>query len=220
MKPSKSRFSMASRAGRAGSHRFGRCIAFIAAIVVGACASTQLDAQWVDPNVQPNLLRGAPTLVVCDAADAVVRQICQDQLAGEVVARGGSPVFAAQNIEIASDRPIDAQLLPAARGAGARALMVVTIAPAVTDVSPGFSVGIGGFGFGGGRSGVGVGVAAPIGGGRVTTGYSANARVTDVADGRLVWTARSTAPPSSDLSAQLAELSKSVMAAADKSGLF
>ena len=161
-------------------------------------------------------------LIACDAADAVVRQICQDQLAGEVVARGGSPVFAPQNIEISPDRPVDAQLLPAARSAGARALMVVTIAPAVTDVSPGFSVGFGGFGFGGGRSGVGRRrVAAPIGGGRVTTGYSANARVTDVAE----WTARvdgafATAPPSSDLSAQLGELSKSVMAAADKSGLF
>ena len=192
---------------------------FMAAALAG-CASTQLDAQWVDPQAQPGLLRAAPTMVACDAAGAVVRQICQDQLAGEIVARGGSPVFAPQTIEIAPDRPVDAQLLPAARSAGAKALLVVTIAPAVTDVSPGFSVGFGGFGFGGRGGGVGVGVAAPIGGGSVTTGYSANARVTDVSNGRLAWTARSTAPPSSDLTAQLGELSKSVMAAADKSGLF
>ena len=194
--------------------------AFVVASALVGCASTQLDAQWVDPQAQPGLLRSAPTLVACDAADAVVRQICQDQLAGEVVARGGSPVFAPQTIEIAPDRPVDAQLLPAARSAGAKALLVVTIAPAATDVSPGFSVGFGGFGFGGRSGGVGVGVAAPIGGGSVTTGYSANARVTDVSNGRLAWTARSTAPPSSDLTAQLGELSKSVMAAADKSGLF
>ena len=56
----------------------------------------------------------------------------------------------------------------------------------MTEVSPGFSVGFGGFGFGGRGGGAGVGVAAPIGGGSVATGYSANARVTDVSNERLV----------------------------------
>ncbi len=97
--------------------------------------------------------------------------------------------------------------------------MVMTVAVAANDVSPGFSIGIGGFGFGRG-SAVGASVAAPIGGGRVTTGYSANARVTDVASGKLVWTARATTPPSSDVGAQVTELSKTVVGAADKAGLF
>ena len=79
--------------------------------------------------------------------------------------------------------------------------------------------GIGGFGFGS-RSGGGVGVGIPVGGGRVSTGYSANGRVTSVADGRLVWTAKATTPPSSDLDAQLSELSKAVVDAAATSGLF
>ena len=60
----------------------------------------------------------------------------------------------------------------------------------------------------------------PIGGGRVTTGYTANTRLTDVQSGRLVWTAKATAPPSGDVNAQIGELSKSVLGAADKTGLF
>ncbi len=199
-------------------------LAVAAAVAVGglgACASTpQVDAQWSDPALaNSNYLRGARVLVACDAFELVIKQICQDQLASEVVARGATPVFPGANVAIATDRSVDAQLLPAAREAGAKALMVMTVVVAVNDVSPGFSLGIGGFGFGRG-SGVGVGVAAPIGGGRVTSGYSANARVTDVSNGRLVWTAKATAPPSSDINAQMGELAKAVLGAADKSGLF
>ncbi len=197
-------------------------LAAAAAALLGACASTpQLDAQWTDPQLgaQPGFLHGATVLVACDAYDLVVRRLCQDQIAGEVVARGATPVFAAPDTALGTDRAVDGQLMPAARSAGAKALMVVTIAPALTDVSPGFSIGIGGFGFGR-SSAVGVGVTAPIGGGRVTTGYSANGRVTDVATGRLLWTARAVTAPSPDINAQLGELSKTLLGAADKTGLF
>ena len=190
-----------------------------AALLVGCASTPQLDAQWSDPSLGPSFLRGARVLVACDAYEVVVRQICQDQLAGEVVARGATPVFLAPGYPVATDRSVDAQLLPAAREAGAKAMMVMTVAVAVNDVSPGFSIGVGGFGFGR-HSGVGLGVEAPIGGGRVTSGYSANGRVTDVPSGRLVWTAKATSPPSSDLNAQMGELSKAVLGAADKAGLF
>jgi hypothetical protein len=190
------------------------------AALLAACASTpQLDAQWSDAALGPNLLRGARVLVACDAAELVIRQICQDQLAGEVVARGATPVFVAPEFAVATDRSIDPQLLTAARSADAKALLVMTVAVAINDVSPGFTLGIGGFGFGGHSAG-GVGVSAPIGGGRVTSGYSANGRITDVTSGRLVWTAKATAPPSSDINAQMGELSKAVLGAADKAGLF
>ena len=189
-------------------------------LVLTACASgPQVDAQWSDAQLGAGYLRGARVLVACDAAELVLRQICQDQLAGEVVARGASPVFAAPSFAVATDRALDGQLLPAARDAGAKAVMVMTVAVAVSDVSPGFSIGIGGFGMGRNSAG-GVGVSAPIGGGRVTSGYSANGRVTDVASGRLFWTAKATATPSSDLNAQMGELSKTVLGAADKAGLF
>ena len=190
------------------------------ALLLGACASgPSLDAQWRDPALGAGFLRGARVLVACDAGEAVIRQVCQDQLAAEVVARGATPVFVAPETPIAADRSIDAQLLPAARSAGAKAMMVMTVVVAVNDVSPGFSIGIGGFGFGR-NSAVGLGADVPIGGGRVTSGYSANGRVTDVGNGRLVWTAKATSPPSKDVGAQMSELSKSVLGAADRDGLF
>jgi len=197
----------------------GASVALSAALVAGCSSTPQLDAQWSDSSLGPGFLRGARVLVACDAFEVVVRQICQDQLAAQVGARGATPVFLAPGYPVATDRSIDAQLLPAAREAGAKALMVMTVAVAVNDVSPGFSIGIGGFGFGP-SGGVGVGVQAPVGGGRVTSGYSANGRVTDVPTGRLVWTAKATSPPSSDINAQMSELSKAVLGAADKAGLF
>ena len=194
--------------------------ATLAAGLLAACASSaQLDAQWRDPGLGSNFLRGARVLVACDAYEVVIRQICQDQLAGEVTARGATPVTVPPATALFTDRSIDAQLLSAARDARASAMLVMTVAVAVNDVSPGFSIGIGGFGFGR-HSGVGVGVDAPIGGGRVTSGYSANVRVTDVANARLVWTAKATSPASSDVGAQMGELSKAVLGAADKAGLF
>ena len=194
--------------------------ATLAGGLLAACASSpQLDAQWRDPGLGSNFLRGARVLVACDAYEVVIRQICQDQLAGEVTARGATPVTVPPATALFTDRSIDAQLLSAARDARASAMLVMTVAVAVNDVSPGFSIGIGGFGFGR-HSGVGVGVDAPIGGGRVTSGYSANVRVTDVANARLVWTAKATSPASSDVGAQMGELSKAVLGAADKAGLF
>jgi hypothetical protein len=200
--------------------RTGASIFIAAAAALAGCATgPQLDAQWSDPSLGPNLLRGARVLVACDAQELVVRQICQDQLANEVVARGATPVFVPPETLIMTDRSIDAQLLTAARQAGAKAMMVMTVAVAVQNVSSPFTIGIGGFGFGS-SGGAGVGVSAPVGGGHVSSGYSANGRVTDVTSGRLVWTAKATSPPSGDVNVQMAELSRAVFGAADKAGLF
>lgn len=191
-------------------------------MLLAACTSTpQLGAQWTDPSLgsQSALLRSTKVLVACEAADVAIRQVCQEQLAAEVVARGATPVFAATDTPLTNDRSVDGQLVPGARTAGAAAVLVVTLTPASVDASPGFSIGIGGFGLGR-NSALGVGVAAPIGGGRVETGFAANGRITEVASGRLVWTASAAAPPSSDLNAQFAALSKAVLDAAEKSGLF
>ena len=202
--------------------RFSVATTLVSVGLLAACASTpQLDAQWTDPSLgaHSSLLRGAKVLVACDAFDVAVRQVCQDQLASEVVARGATPVFVAANTQLLTDRALDNQLLPSARTADAKAVLVVTLTPASADVNSGPSFSIGGFGFGRG-SAVGVGVSAPLGGGRVTTGFAANGRVTDVSTGRLVWTASAAAPPSADLSAQFAALSKVVLDSAEKAGLF
>ena len=194
------------------------CVAALG-VLAGCAGAPRLEAQWSDPSLAPGLLRGARVLVACDAAELVVRQICQDQLSGEVVARGATPVFVAPGFPLATDRAVDAQLLPAAREAGAKAMLVMTVAVVVNDISPGLSVGIGGFGLGR-HGGAGFGIGAPIGAGTVSSVYSANGRVTDVASGRLVWTAKATAAPSSDVNAQMGELSKTVLGGAEQAGLF
>jgi hypothetical protein len=203
-------------------HIAATALAVATTALLTACASgPTVTTQWTDPQLgaRSGLLRGARVLIACNADDRTVLQICQDQLAAEVVARGATPVLAAADTVLTNDRAIDGQLLPSARRDNARALFVITLAPASTERSPGLSIGIGGFGIGR-NSGVGVGVSAPVGGGRVTTGYAANGRVTDAGSGRLVWSATASAPPSADLPAQFAALAKTVVGSADQAGLF
>ena len=191
------------------------------AALLAGCATTQVDAQWRNVDLPPSYLLGASVLVTCETGEQVVKRICEDQLGADLRARGVRVLVAAPGA-LPSGVPVgatDVQYLPLARENGAKAVFSVSVGPAAQTVSQGVSLGIGLGGFGRGVGG-GVGVSAPIGGGRVTSGYSANGRVTDVASGRLFWTAKATAPPSSDVNAQMGELSKAVLGAADKAGLF
>lgn len=196
--------------------------ALVSALLLGGCASTRLDAQWVDPQLGGGAsLRGAKVLVACEAFESVVKQICQDQLAAEVTARGAVPVYAPRVVNPEPGRPLPAeQYFAAAREAGAKAVLSATVMLAARDLSPGMSIGIGGFGIGTGRVGVGGGVSVPIGGGQPTAGYATDNRITDVASGRLLWTAKASTPPSADINAQLGSLARTALGAAEKSGLF
>jgi hypothetical protein len=196
--------------------------ALASAAALAGCASTQLDAQWTDPQRGVVSLRGARVLVACEAVEAVIKRLCLDRLAEEVVARGATPVIAPQSdLERGPLRaPNDEPYLAAARAAGARAVLAASVAPTTTRAGPGFSVGLGGFGSIGAGGYGGIGVSAPIGGGRRVAGYSANARITHAESGRLLWTARASSPPSSDVNSQLAELAHTVLEGAGSAGLF
>ena len=197
------------------------CAASLAcAALLAGCAAPAVDAQWRNVDLPASYLRGAIVMVSCETADELLRRICEDRFVADLRAHGVTPVLPAPG-SVAAPQPgiADAQYLPAARSSGAKAVLSVTVGASSASVSPGVMLSIGGFGFGR-NSGGGVGVSAPIGGGQVSNGYSANSRVTDAASGRLMWSARASAPPSGDLNAQLAELSKSVLDAADKAGLF
>lgn len=191
-----------------------------AAAALTGCASTVVDTQWRSVELPGSYLRGAKVMVSCEVRDELLRRICEEQVSAELSARGATPVFAAPG-SVAAVQPgiADAHYLPAARDSGAKAVLSMTVGASTTAVSPGMMVSIGGFGFGRHSAG-GIGVSAPIGGGQVSNGYSANGRVTDVASGRLMWSAHASTPPSSDVNAQLAELSKGVLDAAGKAGLF
>lgn len=187
---------------------------------LAGCASTIVDTQWRNVELPPNYLRGATVMVSCETGDDVLRRICEERVTADLRLRGATPVLAAPGSVPPSQPGVaDAQYLPAAASSGAKAVLSVTVGASSASVSPGVTLSIGGFGFGR-SSGGGIGVSAPIGGGQVSNGYSANGRVTDVASGRLMWSARASAAPSGDVNSQLAELSKSVLDAAEKAGLF
>lgn len=189
----------------------------VAAVLLGGCASTQLEAQWSDPQRPPNVLRGARIMVACEAPDLVLKRICQDQLSSEVVARGGAPVAAPEGGAAPSGAEPN---LAAARSAGARAVWTHSVSVASSGGGSALSIGLGAFGIGGGSVRGGVGVSAPIGGSTANYGFALNSRVTETSSGRLLWTARATSPASNDVTAQLTELTRSVFGAADKAQLF
>jgi hypothetical protein len=191
-----------------------------AGLLLAGCASTVVDAQWRSTELQPGYLRGATVLVTCETGELVIKRLCEDRVVADLAARGVRAVLPAPGDGAAAPAGVgDVHHLPAARSSGARAVFSVSVGLASQSVSPGFTVGIGGFGFGRHSAG-GIGVSAPIGGGQVSQGYAANGRVTDAASGRLMWTARASSPPSSDVNQQIAELSKSVLDAAGAAGLF
>jgi len=194
----------------------------LAALGVAACTSPpQREAQWIDPAIgmQSRLLRGEKVLVACDAYDAALRQICQEQLAREVEAHGVSVVTVPPGTVLLNDRELDGQLVATAASLEAKAVFTMTLTPATASAGSGASLGLGGFSFGGG-GGAGVGLSVPLGGSATTTGFAANGRVTAVESGRLVWTATSVASPTADLNGQMLLLSRSLLDSARGAGLF
>jgi len=191
--------------------------------VIAGCATTQVNVQWSDPQFAGRSLRGERVLVVCDAPDIAIRNICQDQVAAEVRVSGATPVISADAGLTVGPPPANDKTLAAARAAGAKAILGSTIGPDVTVVSPGSSVGfgLGGFGGSGGTvTGGSVGIGFPIGGGQATTGYTANMVLTDVATVRVMWTSKVTAPGSQNVGAQIGDLARVGVEAARTAGFF
>jgi hypothetical protein len=189
-----------------------------AALLLAACAtSAKVDAQWVDPQLKGRSFAGKRVLVVCEASDQTLRRLCEEQLASEVIAFGGSVTRAAEGAPL----PDAAAHLPAAGKAGAVAVVRGVVTPSAQSFNPGpqFSFGVGGWGGGSSSVGGGVGVSVPAGAGSVSTGYGIDLGITDVSTGRLVWSAKTTTPPSSDVGAQMVDLARTSMTAARAAGV-
>ena len=209
----------------AAKARIAACALAPALLLLAGCASTKLAAEWTDPQFQGRSLRGTKVFVVCETPEPAIKLNCEQQMALEVTAVGATPVKPEPTDAAPASQPQAAeQYLSAARSAGAETVLNSAIAPDATVVNPGPSVGfgIGGFRMGGGGGGVGtsVGMSAPVGSGQVMTGYAANSTLTDVASGRLMWTAKATTPPSKDVNEQMAKLAKAVADGAQKAGFF
>jgi hypothetical protein len=192
------------------------------AMLLAGCSTTRLDATWTDPQAAAGApLQSGKVMVACEAYEPVVKQLCEDRMASELVAHGAQVVSAPQVANSTPGRPVaDAQLLAAARTDGATTVLITTITSTSSAPSgSGLSVGLGGFGIGGGHVGGGVGVSVPIGGGQTAVGYSANTKLMDLT-GKPLWTAMASAGASSNVSTQVDELSRTLVSAADKAGLF
>ncbi|HKO69289.1 MAG TPA: hypothetical protein VJU53_15935, partial [Burkholderiaceae bacterium] len=53
-----------------------KAIAGASVLLLGACASTRMDAQWSNPDYQGKAARGGPVLVACEAQDLTLQRIC------------------------------------------------------------------------------------------------------------------------------------------------
>jgi hypothetical protein len=202
--------------------------ASLATTLLAGCATTQLGAQYVDPQFPRQSLRGAAVLVVCDAAEPAYRLLCEEKFSARLADLGAraltDPSLARQ---VPPNEEVPQAYLSAAQTAGARAVLNVKLAPDYAQPNPlsSFSIGIGGWsGSGGyyhGGSGVGggVGVSVPVGAAGATTGLAALATLADVPGGRVIWTAKATTP-AADAAAQLDSLAKVLGEAVKQQGIF
>lgn len=190
--------------------------AALAVVQLAGCATPQLEAQWSNPQVAARSLQGQRLLVACEAPELTLQRLCEERMAAEVVAQGGTPVLVQELVVT----PGSDAYVSAARSTGSAAALVVRVSEADARVSGPVSVGLGGFGFGGGGVVGGLGVSVPLGGGRTTIGYATSARLVQVPGGQLMWTARASAAPSNDPAAQLAELARTTLDGAQKAGWF
>ncbi len=194
-------------------------------LAAAGCATTELGAQWTDPQFQGRSLRDTTVLVVCEAPNAAVKRLCQDRLAAEVVAHGATASIAPDDLPnpVPGREQATRAYLPAARAAGAQAVLSAAVVSEMLPLRPsGPTVGIGVGGFGSGRIGVGggIGISLPIGGGGPAYRQGLNGALTDVASGKLMWSGTATAGESGDARAQLSELTRAVAEAAQKAGFF
>lgn len=198
----------------------------LAAICLAGCATTQLDAQWTNPDYGGRSLRGAPVLVACEAQEPTLQRICEDQVAGQIAALGGTPTRATQ-LAGSNAAPVDGTdpYLAAARRVGARVILRTTLATGVVVAAPaGPTIGIGVGGGSGGYRGGGVGgfggISFPVGGTRVSNAYTSETALIDAASGALMWSARATSSATQDATSQIAELAKVAAAAIRQAGFY
>ncbi len=200
-----------------------RLVFLSAAVLLSGCATTQMDAQWTNPDYQGRNVRGASVLVACEAPDLTVQRICEDQLAAAVSARGAKPTLNSQLPTTGSPAGND-PYLAAAKRVGARAIVRMTLSagqPIAVDSGPSIGIGVGG-GSGGYRGrgfGGGVGIGFPIGGSRVSQAFGAETALIDPANGATMWSGRASSSTAQNVTGQITELAHATIEALQGTGL-
>jgi len=196
-------------------------LVFALPLMLAACATTRTDSDWHDPAFAGRSIKGQRVLVICEADVETLRRNCEDQIAGQLRTAGATAVVDPQRGSSGTDEAQrQATYSRLASHNGTSLILQAILLPDSAIANPGPSIGFGIGGFGGSRSGVGggVGVSVPVGGGRVDTGYAADARLTEVEGGKLMWAAKVAASPSSKLDVQLGDIARAMVESLRKAG--
>lgn len=193
----------------------------LAACLLTACATPQMEAQWRDPQFGARSLQGRAVLVVCRGLDVTIERICEDRLAADVQSIGVRVVRAELPLEAAAGPAAGEALLRAARDVRAGAVLAMWLERSYATASPsGGSVGIGIGGGSGGWSGTGgaIGITLPLGG--LVPALASGTSLTDAASGRLIWSGRARGSGMVNEPAQVGELTRVTTDALRGAGLF
>ena len=202
-----------------------RVVFLSSAIFLAACATTRMDAQWMNPDYKGRNVRGASVLVACEAPDLTVQRICEDQLAAAVSARGAKPTLNSQLAASGGPPAGSDPYLAAAKRVGAGAIVRMTLnasQPVAVDSGPSIGIGVGGSsgGYrGGGGSFGGVGIGFPIGGARVSQAFGAETALIDPSNGATMWSGRASSSTAQDVTGQIIELAQTTVGALQGAGL-
>jgi hypothetical protein len=172
------------------------------ALVLAGCAATTLEGTWTRPGFANRTIDG-PVLVVGVARDATVRRIYEDDMATKLRARGVDAVRSYETVPEVLDGDATDRLLAAARRAGARYLLsTALIGQEVEQVvrrEPVGFLGAGYRGWYGSYWGLSYPAYTEV---RTYTVYVAQTSLTDVAEDRIEWTARTRTAAPSDIASE------------------
>ncbi len=205
-----------------GATMLERIAAALGALCLAGCASTQIDAQWTNPDYRGRSLRGAPGARRLRGAgtDAAADLRGPGGEPGRGDGRGADPRLATGRVR--APRPPRGRIrISRPRGASARARSCAprstTGAVVAAPAGPTIGIGIGG---GGGSVGGFGGLSFPVGGTRVNSAYATETAIIDPANGAIMWSARGSSSASQDTTSQIAELAQTAAGAMKQAGFF
>lgn len=198
----------------------------VAAVLLSACATPKMEAQWRDPQAAAGSMRGKTVLVVCRAPDLTLERVCEDRLAVDAQAIGIRVVRAepptAAMADPAADPVYGEALWQSARALRADAVLAMRLEWTAGAAPPsGGSVGVGVGGgrgtWGGGTSGA-IGITLPLGG--YGPALASGTSLVEAASGKVVWSARAKGSGAAGELAQVGELSRLTTEALRGAALF
>jgi hypothetical protein len=200
-----------------------RVLCFSVAVLLSACATTRMDAQWSNPEYKGRSVKGASILVACEAQDLTLQRICEDQLAAAVSAQGAKATLNSQLAPAAGAPAGSDPYMAAAKRVGAQAIVRMTLGAGqpVPVEGPRIGIGVGGGsgGYGGGGAAGGIGIGFPIGGSRVTQAFGAETALIDPSNGATMWSGRASSSTSQDVTGQITQLAQVTAEALKGAGL-